>query len=155
MLRDESGQPVAPPKRDWAGEAAAEQAKREYRARVSLYAKGLAMSEIEIVALWRAAPKELERLVTEAGLHQRTPGRRAATMERLLSLGGPSSTPALCLTTEQEAARQAALAALRRDAEEQARKKADDQAEWDRFMAEHRRKAEQREAERSASPTAA
>lgn len=75
-------------------------------------------------------------------------------MRSLCSRPRPVSTPALCLTAEQEAARQEALEGLRQEAQERAREKAEQAAEWDRFMAEHRRKAEQ-EAKRSASPTAA
>lgn len=111
-----------------------EQALKQIPFRVARYAKGLGWSEIEVKALWRVAPKELERLVNE----------RQLDSTRVIHQGICTDVePAtITLSDDLERARQEALQALEQAAEQERRVKAEQDAEHERFMAEiNRRRA--------------
>ena len=105
-----------------------EQAAKQIPFRVARYAKGLGWSEIEVKALWRVAPKELERLVNQRDLDS----------PRVIHQGICTDVePAtITLSDDLERARQEALQALEQAAEQERRVKAEQDAEWQRWLAE-------------------
>jgi hypothetical protein len=105
-----------------------EQALRRIPFRVARYAKGLGWSEIEVKALWRVAPKELERLVNQRDLDS----------PRVIHQGICTDVePAtITLSDDLERARQEALQALEQAAEQERQEQARKDAEWDQLMAE-------------------
>jgi hypothetical protein len=105
-----------------------EQAAKQIPFRVARYAKGLGWSEIEVKALWRVAPKELERLVNQ----------RELDSPRVIHQGICTNLePAtITLSDDLEQARQEALQALEQAAEQEHREKAKQEAEWQRWLAE-------------------
>jgi hypothetical protein len=112
-----------------------EKAQKELPYRVRKYADGLGWSENEVKALWKTAPKELQRIVQERDLDN--PRHSGFSRSHLRA----SEPAVISLPPELEKARQEAFDEFQREDEARAEKDKKDRESLERWLSERKQQA--------------